>query len=181
MLLQQEKSCLLVVDIQEKLTPHILQQQKLIKNCQWLMQLSRELKVPMLVSEQYPQGLGKTVKDLQAYFEADEVMSKVHFSCASDSKCLQRINDLERRHIIIVGIETHVCVLQTAIQLQLLGKQVYVVADAVSARDETDHLYGLQRMRTAGIQVITKEMIFFEWLQFAATPQFKTLSKKYLK
>lgn len=145
------------------------------------MQLAKEMAVPVLISEQYPQGLGHTVKTLAWNVDKDNVMTKVHFSCADDADCLKKINEQERHQIVIIGIETHVCVLQTAVQLQYLGKQVYVVGDAVGSRDESDYRFGLERMRSAGVQIVSKEMVFFEWLRQAGTARFKALSKQFFK
>jgi len=180
MLLTLQKSCLLIVDVQEKLTPSILNHQTLIENCEWLIRLARELGVPIHVSEQYPQGLGKTVMPLQQHIATSEYSSKVHFSCAADVACREKIFDLERPEIVIAGIETHVCILQTAIELKALGKTVFIVVDAVGSRHELNHRYGLKRMKAEGIQLVTREMVFFEWLRQAGTPRFKELSKNFL-
>ncbi len=180
-LLAAEKSCLLLVDVQEKLTPALFQHEQLVQNCRWMVQVANKMQIPMLVSEQYPQGLGPTIPELKELFTPDQVASKLHFSCAADAGCLAKINALKREQIVIVGIETHVCVLQTAIELQEMGKQVFLVADAVSSRSERDKELALKRMRQAGIQIVSKEMVLFEWLRKSGSDLFKTMSKEFLR
>lgn len=181
MLITLQKSCLLVIDIQEKLTPHVLNPASLVDNTRWLIRLAKELNVPIHVSEQYPKGLDKTVAALREHTKDAHYSEKVHFSCASDEKCLKKIEDTDCDDIIIAGIETHVCVLQTAMELKALGYNVFVVVDAVSSRAKIDHRYGLKRMKASGISLVTKEMVFFEWLRQAGTPRFKELSKAFLQ
>jgi nicotinamidase-related amidase len=181
MLLQAVDSCLLLIDVQEKLTPLIYESEALIKNCDWMMRLAQRLQVPTLVSEHYPKGLGFTVKPLNSLAPAENFMEKVHFSCVADKACLSKIKFAEKNQIILIGIEAHVCVLQTAIGLKEQGKQVFVVADAVGSRDLQDKKLALKRMRQLGIQIISKEMAFFEWIHQAGTPEFKQLSKEFLQ
>ncbi len=181
MLLTLQNSCLLIVDVQEKLTPLVLRHETLVHNCQWLMRLAHELEVPILVTEQYPKGLSKTVAPIRNESVSATYSEKVFFSCASEPKCLEIINKTAREDIVIAGIETHICIMQTALELQAMGKNVYVVVDAVSTRHEIDHRYGLKRMKAAGITLITKEMVFFEWLRCAGTARFKQLNQQFFK
>lgn len=177
MMLIREHCCLLLIDVQDKLTPLVQQPQELIDCCQWLMALATASEVPCLVSEQYPQGLGKTVPALQQ----TDAIEKVHFSCWQKPLFQQRLQALGKKQIILIGIETHVCVLQTAMDLLQVGYEVFVVVDAVSSRYELDHKYALKRMKNAGVELITHEMVFFEWLRQAGTPQFKALSQQFLQ
>lgn len=181
MLLQANQSCLLVVDVQEKLISAIHEYQRLVKNCVWLIQVAQILKVPVLVSEQYPKGLGATVKEIANCVPNQKFMQKMHFSCASDSTCLAEIEAIQRSQIILVGIEAHVCIQQTAIELAGRGKNVFVVADAVDSRNHDDAKYALKRMRQHDIQIITKEMALFEWAHISNSPEFKILIEKFLK
>ncbi|KTD08086.1 hydrolase [Legionella jamestowniensis] len=181
MLLEREQSCVLLIDVQEKLAPHVKEPEKILERCAWIIRLATELKIPMLVSEQYPKGLGHTVeplKSLTAHYQTNE---KVHFSCFRESSCKQNLESLARKQLVLIGIETHVCVLQTAMDLNKAGYDVFVVVDAVSSRAEIDHKYGLKRMKQAGIQLVTSEMVFFEWVGQAGTEEFKGLSKNYLR
>ncbi len=181
MLLNAQHSCLLLIDVQEKLIPKIMEHEQLVANCRWLLQLAKRLNVPILGSEQYPKGLGHTVAELHELVPTDAWLEKVHFSCASDDGCLKRIDQLKRKQIVIAGIEAHVCVLQTAMELQAHNKQVFVVVDAVSSRHALDKKTALKRMSAAGIQPVTKEMVFFEWVHQAGTPEFKKLSQEFLR
>ncbi len=181
MLINVQQAALLVVDVQEKLTPSIKHSQTLLANCRWLMEFAKEITIPILVSEHYAKGLGQTVAPLRELVGDDSIIEKVHFSCAAEPECMTRINSLQRQQIILIGIETHVCILQTAILLVAQGKDVFVVADAVGSRKTDDHLLGLQRMRSAGVQVVSKEMVFFESLVKAGTDQFRQLSQRFMK
>jgi nicotinamidase-related amidase len=146
-----------------------------------MMRLAQRLQVPVLVSEQYVKGLGATIKELKELAPAENFMEKVHFSCAADPTCMAKINLAEKNQVVLMGIESHVCVLQTAIGLLGQGKQVFVVADAVGSRDPHDAELARARLRQLGIQVISKEMAFFEWVHQAGTPEFKQLSQEFLK
>lgn len=180
MLLNKDKSCLLLIDVQEKLTPLVMGSTKLVGQCAWLMRLANELHVPLIISEQYPQGLGKTVAPLTVFNSIEPYINKVSFSCWQEPTFKEQLNSLDKKQAILIGIETHVCILQTAMDLIDANFEVYVVVDAVSSRFESDHNYGLKRMKQRGIQLVTAEMMFFEWVKQAGTPDFKRLSKLFL-
>ncbi len=179
MLLNKDTSGFLLVDVQEKLTPYVMQADQLVTQCAWLMRLAEELHVPIVISEQYPKGLGQTVLPLRT--SKAHTIDKVHFSCQRDQPFAAHWHSLERPQVVIAGIETHVCVLQTALDMKDAGLEVFVVVNAVSSRHEGDHRYGLKRMKQAGVQLVTAEMVFFEWVEQAGTPAFKALSQTYLK
>lgn len=181
MLLRKADSCLVLVDVQEKLIPLIFNQQAVLDRCRWLVELSQELSVPLLVSEQYPQGLGVTSSFLKNEIQNYEPLTKVHFSCWRDENFKQAMHLRAKKQIILMGIETHVCVLQTAMDLMKERYAVFIVADAVGSRFETDHKYGLKRMKQAGIELVTAEMIFFEWLEHSKSPEFKRLSRRFFQ
>lgn len=181
MLLQREKSCLLVVDIQEKLMPFIDEHARVTQNSEWLIRLAQRLNLPVLVSEQYPKGLGPTIPELKKLINTQDILSKVHFSCGADTGCADKIKQLKCSQIVIVGIETHVCVLQTAMDLLVQGYEVFVVVDAVSSRSKLDMKYALKRMAKTGVELVTKEMVLFEWLHLAGTAEFKEISQTFLK
>ena len=180
MLLHKEKSCLVVVDVQEKLTPHVGHVDNLVMNCQWLMRLASELDIPLLVSEQYRHGLGPTIEPLRKLMPGKTDIDKFHFSCYRDPSFQKHWQMTNKKQAILVGIETHVCILQTALDLQDNGVEVFVVVDAVSSRFELDHRYALERMQQSGVQLVTREMVFFEWMEQANTPAFKALSKVFI-
>jgi nicotinamidase-related amidase len=181
MLLSKENSGLMVIDVQSALTPLVLNVDHMIDRCHWTMRLAEVLNVPTLVTEQYPKGLGWTVAPLNGIKCPSKPMEKVHFSCAQDAAILKHIQSMHVTQWVLVGIETHVCVLQTAIDLIAAGYAVYVVVDAVSARTEMDHKYGLKRMKQHGAELVTSEMVFFEWEKQAGTPLFKSLSQTFLR
>ncbi|OGV50747.1 MAG: hydrolase [Legionellales bacterium RIFCSPHIGHO2_12_FULL_42_9] len=178
MLLRKEDSCLVLIDVQEKLTPYVQSCEKLVARCEWMLRLAVELDVPQLISEQYPSGLGVTVEPLRHFGKA---IDKVHFSCWGSGGFVKQLQQLKKNQIVLIGIETHVCVLQTALQLLEAGYQVFVVVDAVASRHELDHHYGLKRVKQSGGFLVTSEMVFFEWVEKAGTPEFKALSKAYLQ
>ncbi len=177
MLIERGRSCLMVVDVQERLAPAMANSAAVIRNSAVLMQAAERLQLPLLVSEQYPQGLGPTVPELRALTPAGAVHAKLSFSCADDPGLAARLAAFERPQVAICGIEAHVCVLQTALGLQAGGYQPSVVADATSSRTTANREAGLARLRDAGVTIVTTEMVLFEWLGAAGTPEFRELSK----
>lgn len=178
MLLRKKDSCVILVDVQEKLAPFVIDSEKTIARCKWVLQLAEQLRVPIKVTEQYPRGLGQTVPALQGFARADE---KVHFSCWPDKGIQHELQALGKKQLVLIGIEAHVCVLQSAFDLKEAGFDVFVVVDAISSRAEHDKHIALTRMQHSGINLITGEMVFFEWVHQAGTPEFKALSKQFLK
>jgi nicotinamidase-related amidase len=180
MLLDAKESCLLLVDVQEKLTPLVHEHEKLIKNCQWMLKAATMLNIPVVAAEQYPKGLGHTMPALkQALPAATPIIEKTSFSCASDENCMYQLKKVDREQVVVMGIEAHVCVLQTALELLSEGREVYVIADAVSSRNPEDTRYALDRMNGEGVIVVTREMVLFEWLQgTVGTDIFKQVQKE---
>lgn len=184
MLLENEQSTLLLVDVQEKLMPLIFEWQNLLYSQKWLVELANDLSIPIGVSEQYPKGLGPTLPELlplarrnSAYYHFD----KCEFSCFGSEIFQNKLEQMQRKQIVLIGIEAHVCILQTAIHLRQAGYQVFVVSDAVGSRMPYDKELAILRMMAHGIQVITREMVFFEWLRSSNHEKFSELSKKYLR
>jgi nicotinamidase-related amidase len=177
LLLQAEKSVLLLVDVQARLLPSMAEPDGVVERAGILLKAAQALGVPILASEQYPAGLGPTVPALRALLPEGAVMAKMRFSCAGDPAIADRLQSLRRPQVVLVGIEAHVCVLQTAMDLMARGHAPFVVADAVSSRAPANKEVAIARMREAGITVATTEMVVFEWLGQAGTPVFKTLSK----
>jgi nicotinamidase-related amidase len=181
MLISRDNSCLLVVDIQEKLLPAMQDPMLVVRNTGVLMQAAARLGVPILVSEQYPQGLGPTVAELRHLAPAESIHAKTTFSCADDQVLRQKLAQLKRAQVILCGIEAHVCVLQTALGLSGTeppsGLSPVVVADATSSRTTANREAALARLRADSVQIATTEMVLFEWLGRAGTPEFKELSR----
>jgi Amidases related to nicotinamidase len=177
MLLQAAHSSLLVVDIQQRLAPAIAGQETLINRAATLIEAAHRLHVPILVSEQYPQGLGHTVGALVPLLqEADQIVSKTHFSCLREPAYADSLRQLGRRQMVVAGMEAHVCVLQTVMDLLQQRFEVYVVADAIGSRVPESRSLAIERMRTAGAAVVTVEMVLFEWLERADRPEFRPVS-----
>jgi nicotinamidase-related amidase len=180
MLIKAEESALLVVDMQGKLLTLVQDWQRILDNAVWLVRVAQKIGVPVMATEQYPQGLGRTHPDLAALFPTGSLGEKNHFSCVA-ANCLPGLPGSERPQVVVCGIESHVCVMQTALDLAAAGKQVFVVADAVSSRSADDKRCALERMRGEGIRIVTREMAAFEWLHVAATPLFREVSRDFLR
>lgn len=180
MLMEQNQACLVLVDVQEKLTPLVLDSKTLIARCAWMLRLAKKLNVPVIVTEQYPKGLGQTITELQTEVEV-VACSKTSFSCLSEPSFKEKLQAIHRKQVILIGIETHVCILQTALSLKKQGYEVFVVVDAVSARKKIDHKTALKRMQQAGCLLVTTEMVLFEWLLDAKIDGFKTISQAFLQ
>jgi len=176
MLLERDRSCLLIVDVQERLTPVMSDPRRVLHNCVLLMRAAQRLGVPILVSEQYPKGLGPTMVDLRPSLPEAGALPKLHFSAAADQAILAKLQGFGRGQVVIAGIETHVCVLQSAIDLKAKGFEVMVAADACASRRIESEQMGWSRMRQCGVELLSVEMVLFEWMHQAGTPEFKELS-----
>ena len=168
-------SALLVIDVQEKLIGLIPGHEKIIWNIGRLIDAARILGVPVTGSEQYPEGLGPTISELAE--RIGDVPSKVSFSCISCHELLDQLDGQGVSKLLIAGIETHVCVQQTVLDLLASGLAVYVAADATGSRYPIDYDVALRRMESAGASITTTEAAMFEWCQTAGTPQFKQISQ----
>lgn len=179
MLLARDKSQLLIIDVQEKLLPAMSDQKQVVERCVLLVRAARTLDVPITFSEQYPRGLGPTVEPLrEALGYAGSVIEKVEFSCLKNAPLRERLHELRRQgrpQVIIGGTEAHVCVAQTAIDLEEQGFETFVVADVVASRSKTSRRLALARLLKAGADVVDSEMVVFEWLGKAGTTEFKEL------
>ncbi len=173
MILDAAHSCLLVVDMQEKLLKTMSARQRLEDNCRRLVKGAGLLNVPIVPSEQYPKGLGLTAPELAI---AESPVVKMTFSCAGVADYMSRLIAHGRTQMVITGIEAHVCVLQTALDLKTAGYPCAVVSDAVSARSARNHRLACARMRDHGIDIVTTEMVLFEWIRTAEHPIFKEIS-----
>ncbi len=198
-LMDATRSVLVVVDVQEKLISKIVDHEKIVPTISRVIDAARSLGIPILVSEQYPERLGATIPELAAKLPPAD--SKRMFSCrelwplwserlqgksseGSSSKESDVAPQLDppslltqRDQWILCGIESHVCILQTAMDLLSLGCNPVLIADAISARSQLDHDLALRRMESAGIQVATSESVLFEWCETSLHPKFKTISE----
>lgn len=167
---------LLVVDIQEKLTPYVVRRAEMVAQSVRMIEAAKLLDLPVSVSEHYAGGLGRSEQPiLDAAADAPR-LEKIAFSVCGDEQARERIVSLKRPAIVIVGIETHVCVQQTALDLLEMQMQPFVLADAVSSRRQSDYEFGLRRMEAAGVVVTTVEAAIFELLERAGTDLFRRVA-----
>ena len=172
-----EDSCLVVIDIQAKLNPVMFDPARAPSGAAKLLKGAEILGVPALLSEQYPKGVGATVDDLQDLMPSGCPIEKNTFSCLGDDDFTRRFGELERPQVVIAGIETHVCVMQTALHMLSAGVEVFLAADACASRNPENHAAALERVRDAGGWVVSVEMVLFEWLKRSGSAEFKQISQ----
>ena len=177
MLMRRKKAHLLIVDVQEKLAPHVAGSAEIIANCGRLMRYARRLGVPITVTEHYPQGIGGTVPALieQAGNDAER-LEKITFSSWRQKRIRERIAELAddgRTQVVVAGMEAHVCVAQTVLDLLKVELDVFLVVDAVGSRQDETRRIAVERMARAGAHVVAHEMVAFEWLERGDTAEFK--------
>lgn len=178
MLMDREHSQLLLIDVQEKLAPHVADAPRLISNAARLVRYAQRLRVPGTVTEHYPAGLGPTVPELKGLAGDMRTLEKITFSGWRTKEIHRRIADLadsERTQLVVAGMESHVCVLQTVLDLLDAELDVFLVADATGSRDREVRRVALDRMAQAGARIVTQEMVAFEWLGRGDTAEFKDL------
>jgi nicotinamidase-related amidase len=180
MLIDARNSALLVVDVQGRLVPAVAGWQALLDHVIWLIRVARRLEIPVLACEQYPKGLGPTHPAVAAELPAGCIASKLHFSAVAGA-CHGLDQAGGRGQYVVCGMETHVCVLQTVIELLAGGKQVFVVDEAVGSRRDSDKALALARMRDAGAAIVSREMVAFEWLRRADSDVFREVSRTFLR
>jgi nicotinamidase-related amidase len=175
-LLSRANCKLLVVDVQEKLLPLIKRADRLLANCRFVIQGAQILGVPVYATEQYPQGLGATAPTLAELLPKPP--EKRRFSCAEVLNWGGAAEQSDDRHqVVVIGIEAHVCVQQSVLDLIAQGFQVFVAADAVASRNKFDWRIALQRMSLSGAVITTSEAVIFEWCETAAAAEFKQISE----
>lgn len=175
MLVRAEHSVLVIIDLQEKLLPAVAESAMTLQNASLLLSAANTCRVPVLISEQYPEGLGKTAAVITDAAGQAPVYSKVHFSCMKNARFRDAFVQLDRQQAVLAGMESHVCVAQTAASLIELGYEVFFVADATSSRSLDNKIIAQMRLSAAGAQIVTTEMVVFEWLEKADTSEFKSL------
>jgi nicotinamidase-related amidase len=175
--LEADRCALLVIDIQEKLLPPIFQKAQLVKNSQLLIRLAGILKLPAFVSTQYAKGLGNTVPEIASLLPETQAIDKQMFSCFGSDVFRSLLKRLpgNRNTVLLCGMESHICVTQTALGALREGYIVHVASDAVSSRTEWNWKVGLERMRAAGAVISSTEMIIYEILRSSGAPAFKEL------
>jgi nicotinamidase-related amidase len=166
---------LLVIDVQEKLVPKICNAPAMVRNIAFLIDAARILEIPVQATEQYPKGLGPTTAELAQ--RLPDRPEKLAFSSCAVPSVVENFQRAGRPKVLLTGIETHVCVLHTALDLLGLGFRVYIAVDAVGSRYAIDHETALRRLEQAGAILTTSEASAFEWVGRAGTPQFKEISR----
>ena len=179
MLIDRNDSTLLLIDIQEKLIKKIFDFKSVIDYSKKLVDIFSFLKIPIIYSEQYPNGLGKTINQIDEKLKKIKALKieKTTFSCISKKNDAEIRKIFPKNQIIICGIETHICILQTSIDLYNKGYEVFVIAEAVSSRDERHKKLAFDRLNRNGISLINFEMLIFELIRDSKDKSFKELSK----
>jgi nicotinamidase-related amidase len=175
MILDRARSALLIVDVQERLAPAIARFDVLQSRLALLIGAAGSLAVPTVFTEQYSAGLGATVAAVRNLAPAAPVIAKVHFQATLEPDLEEWLGQNRARQIVVAGTEAHVCVLQTTLGLIEHGYDTFLVADAVQSRRELDRTLAIERLRSAGAQIVSAEMVVFEWLKRAATDEFRAV------
>lgn len=175
-----DDTTLRVFDLQDKLLPAIDGGQSVIEHSAWLIGVARQLGIPVLLTEQYPQGLGGTAPAIARLIQPEEILEKIHFSAVAEGNLLSHPL-ADRKQWVVCGTESHVCVQQTVLDLLAAGRDVAVVEEAVGSRRASDKALALQRMQQHGAQVVSREMVAFEWLHRANTPEFRAVLKDFIR
>ncbi len=175
--LQAEKSALIVIDIQEKLLPPIYEKERMIRNVQLLLRLTKILDIPVLAATQYTKGLGPIVPEIASLLPSSMSYDKVEFNCFGTDKFCSAVKSLpgHRNTLLVCGMETHICVMQTVLGALDRGYLVHVASDAVSSRAEWNWKVGLRRMEAAGAVISSTEMVLYELLHNSSTAAFKEM------
>ncbi|MGC2694382.1 MAG: isochorismatase family protein [Candidatus Angelobacter sp.] len=176
--LRPEDCALAVIDIQEKLLPPIYEKERLVRNAQLLVRLANILNLPVIVSTQYAKGLGETIEEISALLPEVKTVDKLEFGCFGSGEYCSAVAGLANRNtLLLCGMETHICVMQTALGALNQGLNVHVAADAVSSRTELNWKLGLNRIQAAGAVTSSTEMMIYELLGKSGTPGFKEMLK----
>ena len=183
MKVDKDQCCLLVVDLQKKLLENIFDKSTLIKFAEKIIELFHEFKIPVIFTEQYPKGLGETIPPLKSKLEkiGAKRFEKTSFSALENSMINDYFNLLGKSQVVIIGVESHICILQTSIDFINKSISVYVPHEAIGSRRLSDKKNGLDRMEKNGVTLINYEMLFFELIRDSNYIRFKELSSKYIK
>ena len=176
-MLNIDKTALVIIDVQEKLSRVMHEKEKLFENLQKLVKGAKLLNIPIIITEQNPNGLGPTVSEIAPLLTDIKPVTKFSFSCCGEEPFLRQLEMLNRKQVLLAGIETHVCVYQTAVDLIEAGYEVHTVVDCVSSRTLENKNLALDKMKSEGANLTSVEIALFELLKTAANPKFKELSK----
>ena len=174
----RDDTALLIVDIQEKLAAVMKQRDAVVKNCIHLIELAKMLHIPIIVTEQYPKGIGHTVEEIKHALPAYQPVEKLTFSCCDEPSFFHTIKCLKKKTLVLTGMETHICILQTCIGLLQSGFHVHIVKDAMCSRTKENWKTACEYMRNAGAVITCTETVLFQLLKTAGTDEFRTISKR---
>jgi nicotinamidase-related amidase len=175
-LLKKEKTALLVIDVQDRLMPVIDNKEQVFANVNRLIKGAEILQVPLVITEQYPKGLGNTCSEIELPADA-QIIEKMCFSCMLSANVTMHLQHLNVNSLILCGVESHICVFKTALDALKQGYEVHIAADAVSSRTPENKNIALERLRQAGAFIVSTEMILFQLLDEAGTEEFKAISR----
>jgi len=176
--LDKQDTALLIVDIQERLATVMKEREKVVRNNLHLIELAKMLGMPVMVTEQYPKGLGQTVAEIREALPYYRAVEKMTFDCCGQPTFLEELKDHGKSNVVLTGMETHICVLQTCIGLLKGGINVHVAQDAICSRTKENWKTGIEFMREAGAVITCTETVLFQLLKVAGTEEFKTISKR---
>ena len=180
MMIDASRSTLLVIDMQEKTVPLVMDPATLVENAASLVRAAQRLEVPVAATEHCAKNAGATVAAIRALLPTQAIGAKSRFSAVS-AQCLDALPGADRPQVVICGVEAHVAVLQTALELAEDGREVYVVADCVASRREADRELALARLRQDGVRVVSREMVVCEWLSESKHPLAKDVAREFLR
>lgn len=173
--INRESTAILIIDVQEGLMPVIPHSEKLFGNVNKLIKGAQILKLPLIVTEQYPKGLKHTSKEIELPTN-QEIIEKSSFSCFLAEAVINRLESLKIKSLVIAGVEAHICVLKTALDALEKGYEVHIIADAIGSRTFENKAIATERMRQSGAFISSTEMILFQLMDFAKTDEFKQIS-----
>jgi nicotinamidase-related amidase len=176
--LNRDEAALLIIDIQERLAPVMSVKDSVINNCLHLIELSKLLNIPVIVTEQYPKGLGHTVEEIRNALPVYRPVEKLTFDCCHEPSFLDEVKKLNKKTLILTGMETHICILQSCIGLLRHDFAVHVVSDAICSRVKGNWRTALEFMRDAGAAITCTETVLFQLLKVAGTKEFKAVSQR---
>lgn len=177
-MIKKDEMLLVLVDIQDRLASAMKKKEEVTANCLHLIELAKLLGIPIVLTEQYPKGLGPTIEEIRAVLPAYEPFEKTAFDCCREIGFIEKVAAAGRRKVILTGMEAHICVLQTTLGLLQAGYAVQVVQDAICSRTKTNFKIGVEWMRQAGAVITGTETVLFQLLEKAGTEPFKAISKR---
>jgi len=175
--LERNQTVLVVIDVQSKLLPVIYDYPALVENIKKVIQGAQILGIPVVLTEQYPEGLGLTVDEIRETLSEYNPIEKMSFSCCGEENFIEKIKQLNRNKILVCGIEAHVCIYQTCMDLLSEGYEVHLLVDAISSRKKENRDLTVEKLHIGGVQITSVEMALFEILKEASVNEFRKISK----